>query len=93
MSDAGFGGVVGALLLRVEDAGAGDGGEVDQGCRLRRVGGVERGIGDDVGGKGARDDEGGGEICVEEGAEEGERVGFGGEVGAVCWVVRNGGEV
>ena len=32
LGDGGFGGVVGALLLRVQDAGAGDGGEEDDGA-------------------------------------------------------------
>lgn len=32
LGDGRFGGVVGALLLRVEDAGAGDGGEEDDGA-------------------------------------------------------------
>lgn len=77
----GFGGLgfrakdvlVGALLLRVEDAEAGDGGEEDDGAA-----GAGR---DHAAGAGLGDEEGAREVDVEEGAEGSGVVGFGFDVG------------
>lgn len=76
-----FGGVVGALLLRVQDAGAGDGREEDDGSAAAGAGG-----GDHVAGAGSGDEEGAGEVDVEEGAEGSGGVGFGFYVGAFLGV-------
>lgn len=65
--------LVGALLLRVEDAEAGDGGEEDDGAAGAG--------GDHAAGAGLGDEEGAGEVDVEEGAEGGGVVGFGFDVG------------
>lgn len=70
-----FGGVVGALLLRVQDAGAGDGGEEDDGAAGLRT--------DHVASAGLGDEEGAGEVDVEEVTEQGGVVGFGFDVGAL----------
>ena len=69
-----LGSVVSALFLRVQDAYAGDGAEEDY-----RAGGFG---GDHGAGAGLRDEEGAGEIDIDEGAEEGGRVALGGEIGA-----------
>lgn len=80
--------LVGALLLRVEDAEAGDGGEEDDGAARRPVS-VAVAVAVAVAGEyhaagaGLGDEEGAGEVGVEEGAEEGGVVGFGFDVGTV----------
>lgn len=61
MDDGGFGGIVGALFLRVQDAGAGDGADEDYGAAAA--------AGDHVAGAGLGDEEGAGEVCVDESAE------------------------
>lgn len=65
--------LVGALLLRVQDAEAGNGGEEDDGA--------PRAGGDHAAGAGLGDEEGAREVDVEEGAEGGGVVGFGFDVG------------
>ena len=65
--------LVSALLLRVQDAEAGDGGEEDDGAAGAG--------GDHVAGAGLGDEEGAGEVDVEESAEHGRVVGFGFDVG------------
>lgn len=79
LGHGGLGGVVGALLLRVQDAGGGDGGEEDDGA----AGAGGGGGGHHVAGAGLGDEEGAREVGVEEGAEEGRVVGFGFYVGAL----------
>ena len=69
--------LVSALLLRVQDAEAGNGGEEDDGAF--GLGGHH------VAGAGLGDEEGAGEVDVEQGAEHGGVVGFGFDVGAF-WV-------
>lgn len=89
LHDRRLGGVVGALLLRVQDARAGDGGDEDDGATaaLGFGGMLEVGVGvgggaDHVAAAGLGDKEGAGEVDVEEAAELGGGVGFGFDVGA-----------
>ncbi len=65
--------VVGALLLRMQDARAGDGADEDDGAVA--------GAGDHVAGAGLGGEEGAGEIGVDEGAEGLDVVVFGFDVG------------
>lgn len=74
LGDGRFGGVVGALLLRVQDAGGGDGREEDDGAAGTS--------GDHVTSASLRDKERARQVDVEEGAEFGGGVGFGFDVGA-----------
>ena len=74
LRDGGFGRVVGALLLRVQDAGARDGGEEDDGAAP--VGG------DHVVRAGLRDQEGAGQVDVHDVSEAGRGVGFRFDLGA-----------
>ena len=82
LDDAGFGGVVRALLLRVEDAGAGHAGDEDHRGRVAGRKGP---------GEGAGGDEGPGEVDVDQVAEERDRVGLSFDVGAGVHGVRTRG--
>lgn len=74
LGDRGLGRVVGALLLRVQHAGAGDGGEEDDGAAAAGADHVVR----------ARlgDEEGAGQVDVHDVPEAGWRVGFRRDLGA-----------